>query len=107
MARCRKERDHTTVGVADEMCAVTEHVRHVVRVSVEVDRPVGWAAAEPAPVDEEEAIRIREWPLLRPGLLAPAEAAVDEDSGLAFAPNGHVQSRSGAHPPSLTAGRPT
>jgi hypothetical protein len=32
---------------------------------------------------------------------------VDEDSGLALAPHGHVQSRSGEHPPSLTAGRPT
>ena len=89
------------------MCAVTEHVRHVVGVAVEVDRPVGRAAAEPAPVDEEQAIRIRKWPLLRPGLLTPAETAVDEDGGVAFAPNGDVQSRCGVHPPSLTAGRPT
>jgi hypothetical protein len=107
MARCRKERDHSTVGVADEMCAVTEHVRDIVGVAVEVDRSVGWTAAEPAPIDEQQAIRIRKWPLVRPGLLTPAKAAVDEDCGLAFAPSGHVQSRCGAHPPSLTAGRPT
>jgi hypothetical protein len=32
---------------------------------------------------------------------------VHEDGGLTVAPDGHVQSRRGVHPSSLTAGRPT
>src|ERR671936_832029 len=60
------------------MRAVAEQLGDVVGVAVEVDPAVCRRCAETAPVDEDQAVLLRERPLLAERLLTPAEAAVHE-----------------------------
>src|SRR5207248_9767993 len=87
-----------------EVRAVAGQSGDVSRVTLEVDAPVRRRCAEPAAIDQQQPVVLGEWALLAPGLLAPAEAAVDEDRRLAVPPDGDVHAGWSMHAPSLPAG---
>src|ERR671936_2891017 len=85
------------------MRAVAEQLGDVVGVAVEVDAAVSRRCSETAPVDEDQAVLLRERPLLAERLLTPAKAAVHEDRRLAVTPHRDVNTARRAHAPSLRA----
>ena len=74
--RC-KQRDHTAVGVADEVGAAAEPLRDENGVALEVD-PVDRRWREPGPLEDVEQIGVAERALAAPGRASAHHAAVDE-----------------------------
>src|SRR6266542_1367970 len=85
----------------DEMRPVFEERGNVVGIAVEVHAAVRRTLSEPPAIHQQEAIGGGERPLLEPRRFAPAEASVNEDSRLAFAPDRHVQPARAPHAATL------
>jgi ribonuclease Z len=91
-----EQRHDAAVGVSDEMRTGRKECGDVRCVAFEVDAAVRRRAPEPAPVHEQQLEVGGKRTLLRPRLLAPAEAAVHEDGRGTVAPPRDVEVVHGA-----------
>src|SRR6266508_5688404 len=91
----------------DEMGSVSEELRNVVGIALEVDAAVRGTLSKPAAIHEQQTVRVGERSLFLPRRLAPAEASVHEHGRLAFSPDCDVQPDRVSHAASLPPGSPS
>jgi hypothetical protein len=83
----REQGDHGSVRLADEVGwpDLVQQRRDIVHVGRPSHRLQRTAPCEPATVDQDDPVLVGERTLLRKGVEAPAEAAVDEDRRISCA----------------------